>query len=164
MTIPNGSDAVVDSLFSYQQYNRIKNHWYGATAPTAPVAGMIWVDSDNGKTYVYYGAAWVKIGGSMNNIWTDEDSGSHTGDTNWQVVFDESGEGRAQVLWSGSSKLTCEMRVTIDGGGAVTELPFYSGATVHQYLVFDYSVSLKLEFRVADAGETVAWKVWWNNA
>ena len=61
MTMPNGSDAVVDSLFSYQQYNRIKNHWYGATAPSDPQPGMIWVDSDDGKSYVYYGSAWVEF-------------------------------------------------------------------------------------------------------
>ena len=105
------------------------------------------------------------VGGIMNFNWTDEDSGSHTGDTDWQVVVNEtSGAGRAQVLWTGSSVLTCEMRVTRDGGAAVTELPLVSTTIGHEYLIFDYSSALKIEFRVSNSGATVNWKVWWNNA
>ena len=105
------------------------------------------------------------VGDIMNFNWTDEDSGSHTGDTDWQVVVNEtSGAGRAQVLWTGSSVLTCEMRVTRDGGAAVTELPLVSTSIGHEYLIFDYSSALKIEFRVSNSGATVNWKVWWNNA
>ena len=59
--ISTGADAVVDEVFSYQKVNKLKNHYYGAAAPANPVAGLIWVDSDDGKVYVYYGAAWVEV-------------------------------------------------------------------------------------------------------
>lgn len=61
MALSDGDNAILDDVFSYQQYNKLKNHWYAATAPSNPQAGMIWIDSDNGKVYKYYGAAWVEI-------------------------------------------------------------------------------------------------------
>lgn len=63
MTLPNGDNFVTGSILSYQQGNRIKNHWHGASAPSSPVAGMIWVDSDNGVAYVYFDGAWTALGG-----------------------------------------------------------------------------------------------------
>jgi hypothetical protein len=34
------------------------------TAPSAPGLGDIWLDSDNGKTYIWDGAFWIEVGGS----------------------------------------------------------------------------------------------------
>ena len=34
---------------------------YQATAPTDPVQGMIWVDSDDETMYVYNGTSWVQL-------------------------------------------------------------------------------------------------------
>lgn len=59
--ISTGADAVVDERLGYQKLNKLKNHYYGAVAPANPVAGVIWIDSDDGKVYRYYGAAWVEI-------------------------------------------------------------------------------------------------------
>ena len=56
-SISTGDDAVLDDLFSYQVYNKIKNHWYAATAPADVQNGMIYVDSDNSKVYAYDGSA-----------------------------------------------------------------------------------------------------------
>ena len=50
-TIATGSDAVIDDLFSFQVYNKLKNHWRAATAPTDIQDGMIWSDSDDNKLY-----------------------------------------------------------------------------------------------------------------
>ena len=161
MTIPNGSDAVVDSLFSYQQYNRIKNHWYSATAPTAPVAGMIWVDSDDGKVYVYYGAAWVEIGGSMDYNFDNVSVGSHTGDTNWQTIIDETAEGRAQVHFSNTAN-EGECRITIDGGAAMTIKTL--GATVphEDFVIIDYNTSLLVEIRTSNGSSTTDYSMKWS--
>lgn len=63
MTLPNGDNFVSGSILSYQQSNRIKNHWHGASAPSSPVAGMVWVDSDDGVAYVYFDGSWVALGG-----------------------------------------------------------------------------------------------------
>lgn len=61
MSLATGEDAVLDDVWSYQQYNRFKNHWVGASAPANAVAGMIWSDSDDDKLYHYTGAAWQEI-------------------------------------------------------------------------------------------------------
>jgi len=54
----DGIDFVTGNVLSFQQMNRMKNNWYsGATAPSNPVNGMVWVKND-GITYVYFGAAW----------------------------------------------------------------------------------------------------------
>lgn len=60
-----GADAVVDEIFSYQKVNKLKNHYYGAVGPADATAGVIWVDSDDGKVYRFFGAAWVVIGGDF---------------------------------------------------------------------------------------------------
>ena len=60
-TLINGTDAAVDDLWAAQHVNKFKNHWYAAAAPTDPQAGMIWMDSDDGKVYAYYAAAWSEI-------------------------------------------------------------------------------------------------------
>lgn len=31
-------------------------------APSAPVAGQIWFESDTGKTFVYYDSSWIEVG------------------------------------------------------------------------------------------------------
>lgn len=58
--LTTGADAVSGDLLDFAQYNRIKNHWRSATAPTAPVAGEIWVKTDN-TVWVYDGAAWIQV-------------------------------------------------------------------------------------------------------
>ena len=35
-----------------------------ATAPTSPTLGNIWLDSDNGSTFIWDGVYWVEIGGA----------------------------------------------------------------------------------------------------
>lgn len=63
--LKDGIDFVTGNVLSFQQMNRMKNHWYsGATPPDNPVAGMIWVKND-GVTYVYFGAAWVELAGGV---------------------------------------------------------------------------------------------------
>lgn len=60
-TLLTAADAVVDEILSYQKVNKLKNHYYGAAGPVDAVAGVIWVDSDDGKVYRFYGAAWIEI-------------------------------------------------------------------------------------------------------
>ena len=35
------------------------------TAPSTPVAGQIWFESDSGKTFIYYDSQWVEVGGGI---------------------------------------------------------------------------------------------------
>lgn len=60
MTIIQGTDGVLDDLFSYQVYNKLKNHWRLGVEPADKQAGMIWSDLDDNKLY-HYGAAWEEI-------------------------------------------------------------------------------------------------------
>ena len=57
MAITTGSDGVLDDVFSYQVYNKIKNHWRAAAAPANVQVGMIWSDSDDNKLYHYTGSS-----------------------------------------------------------------------------------------------------------
>ncbi|MCK4818641.1 hypothetical protein KA005_22915, partial [bacterium] len=50
-TILTGSDGILDDLFSYHVYTRIKNHWRSDVAPADIQPGMIWSDSDDDKLY-----------------------------------------------------------------------------------------------------------------
>ena len=61
MSISTGDDAVLDDVFSYQIYNKIKNAWRGASAPADIQAGMIFSDSDDDRIYHYTGAALEEI-------------------------------------------------------------------------------------------------------
>jgi len=61
--LKDGIDFITGNVLSFQQMNRMKNHWYdGADPPSNPVSGMIWVKND-GVAYVYFGAAWVALAG-----------------------------------------------------------------------------------------------------
>jgi len=61
MSISTGDDAILDDVFSYQIYNKIKNAWRGATPPANPQAGMIFSDSDDNTLWHWTGAVWVEI-------------------------------------------------------------------------------------------------------
>jgi hypothetical protein len=56
MSLATGTDAILDDIFSYAQYNRIKNHFRGASAPAAAQPGSIFSDSDDDRLY-HAGAA-----------------------------------------------------------------------------------------------------------
>jgi len=88
-TLTNGTDAVLDEIWSYQIVNKFKNHWYSATGPSDPQAGMIWMDSDDGLLYKRYGAAWVEIGAIPDKI--------SEGDSYVEVVDAGTGEIDEQV-------------------------------------------------------------------
>ena len=64
MTIIQGTDGVLDDLFSYQVYNKLKNHWRLATEPPDKQVGMIWSDLDNDKLKHYgnvVAAGWEEV-------------------------------------------------------------------------------------------------------
>ena len=61
MTIIQGTDGVLDDLFSYQVYNKLKNNWRGAVAPTDMQDGMIYSDTDDGKLHHRHGAALEEV-------------------------------------------------------------------------------------------------------
>ena len=60
-TLLTGANAVVDEILSYQKVNKLKNHFYAATGPADATSGVIWIDSDDDKAYLYDGAAWDEI-------------------------------------------------------------------------------------------------------
>ena len=100
---------------------------------------------------------------TVNYKWTDELSGTHTGDTNWQTAVSEaSGSGFAYINASGSAAGTSECRITIDGGSAIT-MTLDNNDTNYSFPV-QYSSSLLIEFRVSNAAHTVFYQTWWNNA
>lgn len=49
MAFIDGDDFISGSIFSYQQANRMKNHFRLASAPSNPSEGMLWSDSDDDK-------------------------------------------------------------------------------------------------------------------
>jgi len=70
-TLPNGTDAVIDEVFSYQVANKFKNHWYAASKPTDIQDGMIWIDSDNGVPYSQHSSILAPIAPRLVNNHTD---------------------------------------------------------------------------------------------
>jgi hypothetical protein len=60
-TLADGIDFVVDDVLSFQEMNRIKDHWRSGSPPANPVAGMIYSDSDDDSLYHRTAAAWQKI-------------------------------------------------------------------------------------------------------
>jgi hypothetical protein len=44
------------------------------TAPSSPVAGQIWFESDTGKTFIYYNSSWVEVSSGLSSL--DIDGGS----------------------------------------------------------------------------------------
>jgi hypothetical protein len=51
MALIDGDNFVNGSLFSYQEGNRLKNHWRGSSAPSNIQPGMLFSDSDNDKLF-----------------------------------------------------------------------------------------------------------------
>lgn len=47
---------------------------YQSSAPTSPVTGQVWIDSDDGVSYVWSGSAWVITGGSGASVTTSDAS------------------------------------------------------------------------------------------
>ena len=61
-TLINGTDAVLDEVWSYQIANKFKNLWYSATAPSDMQDGMPFVDSDNGVPYLRHSSLMIPFG------------------------------------------------------------------------------------------------------
>lgn len=51
MSLANGDDAVLGNRLAYQQYNRLKNHFRAAAAPSNIQPGMIFSDSDDDRLH-----------------------------------------------------------------------------------------------------------------
>lgn len=51
MALSDGDDFVSGSILSFQQANRLKNHWRGAAAPTGAQHGMLYSGSSNNKLF-----------------------------------------------------------------------------------------------------------------
>ena len=96
--------------------------------------------------------------------WTGEISDSHTGDTNWQTLINEgAGAGFAWVNASVAGGVAAgEVRVTIDGGSAMT-MTVEDNDTTCSFPI-QYSSSLLVEYRVNDIAKTIYIQAWWNNA
>ena len=106
----------------------------------------------------------TEVGGivTVDYKWTDELSGTHTGDTDWQtLITEETGSGFAWVSFTGTNFGTAECEVTIDGGSAMTMSALYSVQTYS--FPIQYSSSLLVRFRVSNAAHTVYYQAWWNN-
>lgn len=56
MALIDGDDFVSGDILSYQEGNRLKNHWRGPSAPANIKAGMLFSDSDDNKLYHMGGA------------------------------------------------------------------------------------------------------------
>jgi len=100
-----------------------------------------------------------------NYQWTDQDSGSHTGDTDWQTIINEtSGEGCAWVsINMGSYSGVGEVKVTIDGGSAITNI-IYSAVNAAYCFPIQYTTSLKVEVRVNNSARIIYYDIWWSNS
>ena len=97
--ISTGADATVDEVFSYQKVNKLKNHYYGAAAPADPVAGVIWIDSDDDRTYIYDGAAWVEF--VTDPLKSELDCGAHSVGFTQQTAV---GDGTTTINWTLGNK------------------------------------------------------------
>jgi hypothetical protein len=58
----DGEDFTLDSLGSYEIFNKLKNHFYGSF-PANPVAGEIAIV--NNLIYYYDGTNWIPVAGIM---------------------------------------------------------------------------------------------------
>lgn len=61
MALSDGDNALTGDRFAYQQYNRLKNHWRGASLPTNAQPGMIFSDSDDDKLWHVIGSGEDEI-------------------------------------------------------------------------------------------------------
>ena len=96
--------------------------------------------------------------------WTDQDSGSHTGDTDFQTIINEtSGSGFAWINVATPSYIGVgEVRITIDGGAAKTMIIQSTTGGPIGFPV-QYSSALLVEARVNDDARIIYWDMWWNN-
>jgi len=63
MALSDGDDYVLGSFGTFQQWNRMKNHWRDSAAPTNPQPGMLFSDEDDDKLF-HYGedsAGWDEV-------------------------------------------------------------------------------------------------------
>ena len=118
MSISTGDDGVLDDVFSYQIYNKIKNHWRGSTAPANPQAGMIFSDSDDDKLYYWNGAAWVEI---------EAGGGGAPVDAQYVVLALNGTLTTERVLTGTANQIT----VTDGGAGTTVTLSIPSGAILN---------------------------------
>jgi len=107
--IGDGADGVVDERVDYVKFNKVKNHYYAAAAPSNPVAGVIRIDSDDERIYKYDGsAAWnlILASGCIPAVlaYNSSDDANATGDGTAVTVdldtevFDNEGDFAADVF------------------------------------------------------------------
>ncbi len=49
----------------------------GSTAPTSPIEGELWWDTDSGNLYIYYSGAWAPASVIPNNLTYTPNNGAH---------------------------------------------------------------------------------------
>jgi hypothetical protein len=76
---------------------------YQATAPSDPITGQIWVDSDTDSFYVYNSSSWVSLGAPSNEDMQDAIAPlfNHASHTNVTATYDDASN---KILLVGSGK------------------------------------------------------------
>lgn len=139
MALIDGDDFVNGSLFSYQQGNRLKNHWRGAAAPSNIQPGMLFSDSDNDKLF----HAGAGTGSPLDEVLQETRSGSASPifdnlylDLDEAAVTDPPTEAELQTVFGATPAvgLIGWLKNTTSGSNKVYQV--FSDGTSYFYLEF----------------------------
>jgi len=88
------------------------------TAPSTPVAGDMWYESDTGRTFTYYDGAWVELGNTaaITAFLTDADGDTivhvEEGTDDDTIRFDTAGSERMTIGSDGTVSVAGDLSVT----------------------------------------------------
>lgn len=109
------------------------------TAPSSPVAGQIWFESDTGSTFVYYDSHWIEIGASGMGAYVADTA--PTSPISGQIWFNSSNAGTYVYYDSQWIEIGASAMAAIVGDTApsspITGQVWYNSSDAGTYIYYD---------------------------
>jgi microcystin-dependent protein len=127
------------------------------TAPSSPVTGQIWYESDTGKTFVYYDSFWIEIIGSTGPVGPEGPVVGLDGLTDVTAPTPSSGDF---LKWNGTAWVNDVIDLGTDTTGLyISSLIAGTGITIENNSVESASPTISVDsasvqFRVANVTDT----------
>lgn len=124
-----------------------------STAPSSPITGQIWIDSDNNSMYVWSGSSWISVALDLSSYATT-DSPTFTGNvvlpsttsignvSSTEIGYLDGTTSSVQSQLTAANLMTVQLERSGGYTGAVGQLAAFGNGSADGYMIFPFDVDL----------------------